>query len=358
MKNEYFIKSPRAAAKGGLSRRHALGMLGALGSLPLAGCGGGGNSSTADSSTDSSDSAGTSSALASLTVSSGTLVPAFEAAVTSYTLSLTNAVDSLVLTAVTEDAAASLTIDGETATSGSASAVALAVGSNAIELVVGAEDGSSTTYTITALRASAASGGNCALIPSETAGPYPLLAILSNSAVVRQDVREDREGVPVTVLLSFENINDSCAPVSGAAVYLWHCDKDGSYSGYSSGNNGDHSGETFLRGIQLTDAAGQVGFTTIYPGWYAGRITHMHFQVYLNDNLQVSATVTSQIAFPQSVTSAVYNSPLYAARGQNTSVASFAEDNVFSDGTELQMATVEGSVDDGYTVSLVVGLAI
>lgn len=64
------------------------------------------------------------------------------------------------------------------------------------------------------------------------------------------------------------------------------------------------------------------------------------------------------MAFPQEITQAVYNSSLYAARGQNTSVPSFSQDNIFSDGTALQMTTVTGSVASGYTAKLVIGVNV
>lgn len=198
--------------------------------------------------------------------------------------------------------------------------------------------------------------GSCALIPQETQGPYPLLTILSNAAMLRQDITEGRAGVPLKLALRLVNVNAACAPIANTAVYVWHCDKDGVYSGYSQpGVNA--VGQTFCRGIQVTDANGEVAFQTIYPGWYTGRITHIHFQVYLANNLAVTATATSQIAFPQDVTAAVYGSTLYAARGQNTSVSGFAADNVFSDGTAYQMATVSGDVASGYSASLTVGIA-
>jgi protocatechuate 3,4-dioxygenase beta subunit len=96
----------------------------------------------------------------------------------------------------------------------------------------------------------------------------------------------------------------------GLPVEIWHCDAAGEYSEYSQpGFNG--VGQTFLRGVQTTDASGQVSFTTIYPGWYAGRATHIHVEVYRNGtNIK-----TTQIAFPESVTSAVYASGVYASKG-------------------------------------------
>jgi protocatechuate 3,4-dioxygenase beta subunit len=200
------------------------------------------------------------------------------------------------------------------------------------------------------------STGTCVLIPQETQGPYPLLSILTNSAMNRSSITEGKTGVPLTLTLNLQKVGAGCGPVTNAAVYIWHCDKDGAYSGYNQqGNN--TVGQTFLRGIQISDSNGQVTFTTIFPGWYAGRITHIHFQVYLNDNLNVTATATSQLGFPQAITQTVYNSSLYSARGQNSSVTSFSQDNVFHDGTAYQIATITGSVSSGYAATLNVGIA-
>jgi len=332
-------------------RRQALGALTALGALAAAACGGGGSGTVINDdamlSTDAS--------LSALTPSSGTLSPAFAAATTSYTLNVANTVTSLTLTPVAGNAGATVRIDGTVVASGSASAaVALAVGTTTIAVVITAADGSSTrTYTVTATRAAV---GSCTLTPTETEGPYPLLAILSNSAMVRSDIREGKTGVPLTLTLTIQDQSNGCAPVAGAAVYIWHCDKDGLYSGYNVSNNAGQNGLTYLRGVQVTDANGRVSFTTIYPGWYAGRITHIHFQVYLNNNLAVTATATSQLAFPQEVTTAVYNSALYT-KGQNSSVSGFAADNVFSDGTTYQMAAVSGDTSNGYAASLTVTIA-
>ena len=94
-------------------------------------------------------------------------------------------------------------------------------------------------------------------------------------------------------------------------------------------------GRRSVRGIQLTDDNGQVTFQTVYPGWYQGRITHVHFQVFLDSGL----AATSQIAFPEEATAAVYAVDPYAAKGPNTSVSSFSQDMVFADGTQYQMAS-------------------
>jgi protocatechuate 3,4-dioxygenase beta subunit len=251
---------------------------------------------------------------------------------------------------------ASVRVNGATVASGSSStATTLATGTNTFSVVVTAPDGTTTrTYTITVTRAAIA--GICVLIPQETQGPFPLLAVLSNTAMVRADITEGKAGIPLTVVLTLEDLNNSCAPIVGAAVYIWHCDKEGEYSGYSGQGNGSHVGETFLRGIQVTDSVGQVRFTTVYPGWYSGRITHIHFQVYLNNNLNVTAIATSQLAFDPAITTAVYNSATYS-KGQNTSVTSLSADNIFSDGYDNQIASTTGDNSLGYTAELRVGIA-
>lgn len=292
--------------------------------------------------------------LSALTLSVGSLSPAFAATTTSYTATVANSVSSLTVSA-TLAGSGSLKINGSTVSSGAASgSIALAVGSNTVTVVVTAADGVSTqTYTLTVTRSAA---GSCTLTATETDGPYPLYAILTNSAIVRSDIRESKTGVPLTLTLTVLSTGSSCAPISGAGIYIWHCDKDGLYSGYSTSNNAGQSGLTYLRGIQVTDSNGQVTFTTIYPGWYAGRITHIHVQVYLNDNLAVSATATTQLAFPQTITTAVYNSALYT-KGQNTSVTSFSADNVFSDGTSTEMLTLSGDLSTGYSANMTISIA-
>ena len=219
------------------------------------------------------------------------------------------------------------------------------------------------------------SSGTCpsSEIASETGGPYPAdgsnstngstVDVLSLSGILRSDIRSNvgestvLSGVPLTLTLTLSNLNQSCAAIEGAAVYIWHCDKDGEYSAYNATANGNHVGETYLRGVQLTDTNGQVSFTTVYPGWYTGRITHIHAEVYLDGNY-ASGTPdkTTQFAFPQSVTTEVYASSLYATHGQNTSVTSFSADNVFSDGTDTEMLTLSGDTSSGYTATLTLGL--
>jgi protocatechuate 3,4-dioxygenase beta subunit len=194
--------------------------------------------------------------------------------------------------------------------------------------------------------------GGCVLIPEETEGPYPL-DLSGREEFVRADITEGHPGAPMTLNLTLVDVNNGCSPISGARVDVWHTNADGIYSGHSQ-PGADTTGETFCRGIQLSDDTGQVSFQTIYPGWYAGRVTHIHFQVFVDSGL----TVTSQIAFPQETTDAVYAAEPYAAKGPNTSVASVEQDSIFSDGSQFQLASITGGVDSRLMATLLVGVAL
>jgi protocatechuate 3,4-dioxygenase beta subunit len=287
------------------------------------------------------------------TIASLTISPTSPAVTVGSTIQLAmsalNASGSIVLTSSSTVSWISLST-GIATVSSTGLVTGVSAGSAQIQ-VTESESGKTATVSVTVTAVTTA----CTVTPTETDGPYPLYSVLSNSAIIRSSINETKTGVPLTIELTLLKVNGGCAVIPNAYVYIWHCDKDGQYSGYSSNANGNHLGETFCRGVQLTDSTGKATFTTIYPGWYAGRITHVHFQVYLT-SLSSTVTATSQMAFPQDITTAVYNSSLYAARGQNTSVTSFAQDNIFSDGTTHEMATIIGSVTGGYTASLVVGV--
>jgi protocatechuate 3,4-dioxygenase beta subunit len=151
--------------------------------------------------------------------------------------------------------------------------------------------------------------------------------MLSDPMYYRQDITEGKTGLPLTVELTVVNVNAACAAVAGAVVEVWHCDKDGVYSEYTGqpGVTVDESNTTFCRGLQTADASGKVAFDTIYPGWYAGRVTHIHIEVYVNGQ----SVKVSQMALPDDITAEVYATALYA-KGQNA--MKNATDMVFSDG--------------------------
>jgi len=194
----------------------------------------------------------------------------------------------------------------------------------------------------------------CVTTPTETAGPYPY-DLSSNSAIFRTDITEGKTGIPLSLTLTIVNSNNSCAAISGARVDIWHCDKDGYYSEYNEpGYLGtqDNTGKTFLRGIQLTDANGQVKFTTIYPGWYSGRVTHIHVEIFVNSVLKA----TTQVAFPDSLNTAIYKTTLYSAHGQN--IITNTNDQVFSDSYSSELVTITGDTTNGYAATFQVGVAL
>ena len=241
--------------------------------------------------------------------------------------------------------------------SGSSETVATATGSTG-------SGGTTTTTTPTA--------STCAVIPEETGGPYPadgtntnggsIINVLNQSGVVRSDIRSSfngasgvAAGVPLTIRLQLVNANASCASLAGYAIYLWHCDRDGLYSLYSSGV----TAQNYLRGVQETDSSGALSFTTIFPGCYAGRMPHVHFEVYPSLARAASASnriKTSQFTFPLATLNEVYAASGYTASVRNLAQISYATDNVFSDGTSLQMAGVTGNATEGYVVTLTIGV--
>ena len=180
----------------------------------------------------------------------------------------------------------------------------------------------------------------CVLIPSETAGPFPL-DLTANQAFFRQDVREGKAGVQLNLKLKVIGL-DNCLPMQNTRVNIWHCDKDGLYSGYSQPNNQGQAGLTYLRGYQMTNANGEVDFVTIFPGWYTGRICHIHFQVYVSSNY----SAISQLTFDLAAKNAIYTAnPTIYTKGADP--LNYSGDNIFSDGYAYQLATLTPNAQTG-----------
>lgn len=189
----------------------------------------------------------------------------------------------------------------------------------------------------------ASNTGTCEVGDTETDGPYPLYTS-RGSSVTRVDITDGKTGLPLSIAITIKNVNNSCNVVSNARVDIWHCDKDGYYSGYS--NQGylgtqDNSSKVFCRGIQTTDANGVAKFTSIYPGWYTGRVTHIHAQVYVNSVLKL----TTQIAFPEDINTAVYKTTLYSTHGQNSTKNT--NDSIIADSLDNELATVTANTTTG-----------
>jgi len=232
------------------------------------------------------------------------------------------------------------------------------------------------TATPTPTATATASASGCVLDPSETNGPYPADGTntsrgstsnaLTASGIVRSDIRSSflttttvATGVELKLTITLVNVNASCAPLSGYAVYIWMCDRQGNYSLYTAAN------ESYLRGVQVTDANGQVTFTMIYPGCYDGRWPHIHFEVFsslANATSGRYAVLVGQFALPAAASSAVYaDTATYPSSATNAARVSLTSDNVFGDNTAAQRAqqtpTLTGSPSAGYTGTALIGIA-
>lgn len=225
-----------------------------------------------------------------------------------------------------------------------------AFGLAALASACGDSSPTSASSTTTTTTGSATTGSGCVVAAEETAGPYTdITGMVNNQAFYRRDIRESRPGTLLTLTLTIVNVRNNCNPVANANVEIWQCDATGFYSEYSQpGYNG--TGQTYLRGLQTSDASGRVTFVTVYPGWYMGRATHIHVKVYAGG----VAAKTTQIAFPEEISAEVYRTGVYAGKGQNTTRNT--TDNVFSDGTATEMASVAGSPSAGYTGTLTIGI--
>lgn len=191
---------------------------------------------------------------------------------------------------------------------------------------------------------SGSSSGSCTVTDTETDGPYPLYNS-RGSAIQRTSIADGKTGLPLNIKIIVKNVNNNCAVLANAIVDIWHCDKDGYYSGYS--NTGylgtqNNSSLVFCRGRQVSDSNGEVSFTSIYPGWYSGRCIHIHVQIYVNSSLKL----TSQIAFPDAINSAVCATSLYSAHGQPDTTNS--TDSIIRDSLTNELAAVTANASGGY----------
>ena len=193
---------------------------------------------------------------------------------------------------------------------------------------------------------------SCKLTPEVTEGPFYVAL-----DKIRRDITEGRPGVPLTLKIRVIEVK-KCAPIHSAAVDVWHCDAGGLYSDEAS--NGT-SGQTYLRGVQLTNRKGYATLKTIYPGHYTGRATHIHLKVHIGGRVR-SGTLrggrishTGQLFFAESANSSVYAlSPYSSDTAQRTLNSS---DSIYSQaGGSSAEASLKGSASSGFVGSIVLGV--
>ena len=207
------------------------------------------------------------------------------------------------------------------------------------------------------------------LAPEQIAGPY-----FRNPKLLRRNISEGAEGLPLLLRLTIVDAMTG-EPVSGALVDIWHCNARGAYSGWSRINpdrevDTDAIGsiprtddDTYLRGSQFCDQQGRARFTTIYPGFYAGRALHIHVAVrmvtgreYLDER---NVAWVGQLYFPEVVSRAVLNARDY--RGRASAPLNNAEDSYYANmGGEGSTLTVwpisRESHEDGFFGQLTIGI--
>jgi len=196
---------------------------------------------------------------------------------------------------------------------------------------------------------------SCVVRPELVIGPY-----FVDDQLNRSDIRFEpadgsvTRGAPLTLVIGvFDVSSRGCDPLEGAQIDIWHCDVQGVYSGIQDWPF-DTTGLIFLRGYQLTDAAGRVQFKTIYPGWYSGRTVHIHFMIRTTDVNGRRSEFVSQLFFNDALTDRVHTQKPYKRKGpRNTRNA---DDKIYSNGGSQLLLSVTGNSTRGYLARINIGL--
>jgi protocatechuate 3,4-dioxygenase beta subunit len=207
-------------------------------------------------------------------------------------------------------------------------------------------------------RTAAVTAPACVVRPPQTEGPYVV-----DERLDRSDIRSDpsdgsvQEGVPLRLAFHVSRIaGDTCTPLEGAVVDVWHCDARGRYSDVPELHAFfDTRGKKFLRGFQRTDARGTAQFITIYPGWYPGRTVHIRVKIRTNPAAPRGLAWTSQLYFDDALTDQVHAQLPYATKGRRRMTND--RDGIFrSDGRQLLLQLTKEA--HGYGGTFEIGLQI
>ncbi|MGL1920860.1 MAG: intradiol ring-cleavage dioxygenase [Hyphomicrobiales bacterium] len=188
----------------------------------------------------------------------------------------------------------------------------------------------------------------CVLAKEVTEGPY-----YTDPNLIRADITEGKAGIPLEMVIQV--VDSTCTPLENARVDIWHCDAQGNYSGYE-GQGSDSAlntkDQTFLRGTQFTNEAGIASFETIYPGWYRGRTTHIHYKVFLDE----VTILTSQLYFPDALSEFIFlNAEAYTGRDSERDTRN-GNDGIAQQSGDSSFAAIKEQ-SGKYIASLVVGVS-
>lgn len=196
---------------------------------------------------------------------------------------------------------------------------------------------------------------SCVVKPEMTEGPYFVDEMLN-----RSDIRVDpsdgsiKDGKLLNLSIYVMDVTDgACAPLESAQVDIWHCDALGVYSGVRDASF-NTEGQTWLRGYQITDADGQVTFTTIYPGWYPGRAVHIHFKIRVDAGTDSAYEFTSQFFFDDSLSDEVFEQTPYSSKGARNTLN--RSDGIYRNGGDQMVLQLVPADDGSYSAAYYIGL--
>lgn len=221
---------------------------------------------------------------------------------------------------------------------------------------------------VTDVDASVLFGGEvkCVLEPEVTEGPYYV-----NGEFIRSDVTEGQAGISLYAELQFVDVN-TCKPVENLYVDFWHCNATGVYSGVVANGNGDTAdatniNNTAFRGLAPTDVDGLVSFTSVFPGHYTGRATHIHILGSYNGTVLKNNTYSGgvgahvgQLFFDQDLISQVEAAGVYATNTQEITLN--ANDNIYNESATtgfdpvMEYTLLGDAVEDGVFAWISVGV--
>jgi protocatechuate 3,4-dioxygenase beta subunit len=305
----------------------------------------------------SSGTTATTTATASETTATTTTLTASSTAVTEGV--------SITLTATVSPSAATGTVtfyDGTTAlgsgtlTSGVATLATTfsATGAQALTATyTGATAYAASTSASLSVTVTASTTASCSASLEGEEGPYfvddSASGYLRSNILSNLDGSETQTGVPLALTIYVYDSKNGCVAMQNVQVDIWSCNASGVYSAESSEST---TGQSWLRGYQLTDANGMIQFTTIIPGWYAGRTNHIHLRFRSTyDSTDTSGSNTMQLFFDQTLIDTLATSVTpYSQEGTDSTTN--ASDRVYTteeDGTTL--LTLSGSTSAGYTAT-------
>jgi protocatechuate 3,4-dioxygenase beta subunit len=198
----------------------------------------------------------------------------------------------------------------------------------------------------------------CVVRPEQTEGPY-----FVDEKLNRADIRSNpsdgavSQGVPLDLTVRVSRVSPgACTALAGAMVDVWQCDAGGIYSDVRDMNGFfDTRGKKFLRGYQVSDAQGVTRFSTIYPGWYQGRTTHIHFKVRTSAEAGRAYEFTSQLYFEDAVSDEIFARAPYASNTQRR--VKNDGDGIFRRGGAQLLVPLERQ-GDGYRGVFDIGLQV